>query len=337
VRASVESYSIKDLEPFYDFTRDIALGDARTNLRVIERALELGAVAAISEEVRGAVEGYNRDDCVSALRLRDWLEALRASIEAAGALLPRPEPKDGSAPEKLDDRARRVQSLVTALTADVPAERAKRDDEQQGRWLLANLLDWHRREAKAPWWEFFRLRDLSEDELLAEKAALSGLQFLARVGGTTKSPVDRYSYPLQDTEVNVGDELHLPNGTAFGSVAAIDREARTIDAKKRGAQREVHPSALFAHSVVNTDALADALLRIADDVVQHGSLVGTQYRAARELVFSRPPRIRTGAFEAQPGESAAEFAVRIAAYIDNSALAIQGPSGQNVHWRSDDL
>ena len=206
VRASVESYSIKDLEPFYCFTRDVTLGDARTNLRVIERALELSAATAIPDEVRGAVEGYNRDDCFSALRLRDWLEQIRASLANGGTSVPRPEPKDGTAPEKLDDRARRVQALMTALTGDVRAERAQRDDEQQGRWLLAHLLDWHRREAKAPWFEFFRLRDLSEDELFAEKAALSGLQFVTRVGGTKKSPVDRYSYPLQDTEVNVGDQ-----------------------------------------------------------------------------------------------------------------------------------
>jgi predicted RecB family nuclease len=63
VRASVERYSIKDLEPFYGFKRDVELDDARTNLRVVERALELGATDAVTGEVRAAVEGYNRDDC----------------------------------------------------------------------------------------------------------------------------------------------------------------------------------------------------------------------------------------------------------------------------------
>jgi len=154
-------------------------------------------LAAITDHARAAVEGYNRDDCVSALRLRDWLEQLRASLEAAGTPVPRPVPKDGAAPDKLDDRARRVQGLMAGLTTNVPVERTGRDEEQQGRWLLAQLLDWHRREAKAPWWEFFRLRDLTEDELLDERAAVSGLHFLSRVGGTIKSPVDRYSYPRQ--------------------------------------------------------------------------------------------------------------------------------------------
>jgi predicted RecB family nuclease len=327
LRASVERYSIKDLEPFYGFARTVALVDARTNLRVIEHALELGVLDAVTDKARAAVEGYNRDDCVSALRLRDWLEQLRASVEAGGTPVPRPIPEDGAAPEKLDDRARRVQSLMAALTADVPAERDERNDEQQGRWLLAHLLDWHRREAKAPWWEFFRLRDLSEDELFAEKAALSGLRFVARVGGTKKSPIDRYDYPRQDTEVRGGDALHLQDGTDFGSVDTIDRVARTVEVKKRGAQADVHPSAVFAHSAVNTDVLAEALLRLAEDVVQHGVSGGTRYRAARELLLGRPPRLRAGAFEVGTDETAVQFAVRIAGELDDTVLAIQGPPG----------
>ena len=90
IRASVERYSIKDLEAFYSFTRSIQLPDARTNLRVIERALELGdRGAAVTADVRAAVERYNSDDCLSALHLRDWLEQLRASIEAGGTQVPR--------------------------------------------------------------------------------------------------------------------------------------------------------------------------------------------------------------------------------------------------------
>lgn len=121
--------------------------------------------------------------------------------------------------------------------------------------------------------------------------------------------------------------MHLPDGRDFGTVATIDRLARTVDVKKRGAQAEVHPSALFAHSVMNSDVLADALLRIADDVLERGLSGGTQYRAARELLLSRPPRLRSSAFQAQPRESAVQFAVRIATDIDHSILAIQGPPG----------
>jgi uncharacterized protein len=66
--ASVEDYSIKKLEPFYGFERTVKL--------------EVADTEAITSEVRSAVEGYNRDDCISAWRLRDWLKQLRAEVEA---------------------------------------------------------------------------------------------------------------------------------------------------------------------------------------------------------------------------------------------------------------
>ncbi len=327
IRASVERYSIKDLEPFYAFKRTLDLAEVRTNLRVVERALELGAVDAITPEVRSAVESYNRDDCVSALRLREWLEGLRTSVVASGIPVPRPQTKDGGASEQIDERARRVKAAVVALTAGVSAERAQRSEEQQAKWLLAHLLDWHRREDKAPWWEFFRLRDLSDDELFDEKAAISDLHFVARVGGTEKSPIDRYTHPLQDTDVRNGDSLHLPEGIAFGKVEAIDRVARTLDVKKRGAQADIHPTSVFAHSVVDSKELAAALMRIAEDVIQHGMVGGTDFRVARELLLARPPRIRSGAFDPLPEEDAVAFATRIATDLDNTILAIQGPPG----------
>jgi uncharacterized protein len=342
LRASVERYSIKDLEVFYGFRRAVDLNDARSNLRVVARALELGTSeppltralspegrggTVIPAEVRAVVEGYNRDDCESARRLREWLEHLRAEVERDGTPVPRPQPKDGAPSTEIDDRARRVLALMEALTADVPVDRAERSDEQHARWLLAHLLDWHRRESKAPWWEFFRLRDLDESELIDERAAIAGLRFIGRIGGTARSPIDRYSYPAQDTDVRAEDNVHLPDGTSFGTVQEIDRWGRCVDIKKRGAQAEVYPSAIFAHSVVNSDVLADALLRIAEHVVQHGMAEESGYKASLELLLSRPPRLREEIFRAREGEGAVEFATRIGPDLDETILAIQGPPG----------
>ncbi len=329
VRASVEGYSIKDLEPFYGFERNVELQEARKNLRMVERALELAAQDVITPEVRAAVEGYNLDDCISALRLRDWLERLRSEVEASGISVPRPAPGEGAAPEAVDEKARRVQALVDALTAGVSPDRAARNDEQQARWLLAHMLDWHRREKKAVWWEYFRLRDLTAAELHDEKAALSDLIFVKRVGGTKRSPIDRYRYPPQDSDVREGDELRLPegDGSKVGTVAAIDRGARTVDVKKTSALADVHPKAAFAHLDINSDVLADALLRIAEDVARNGMAGSADYRAARELLLGRSPRLSTGAFAAPRNETAPDFAVRIAPLLDHTVLAIQGPPG----------
>ena len=67
MRASVESYSIKRLEPLYGYVRDIALPDANRSLAKVQAHLELGDFD-IDDADRDVVAGYNRDDCLSTLR-----------------------------------------------------------------------------------------------------------------------------------------------------------------------------------------------------------------------------------------------------------------------------
>ncbi|HEV3191412.1 MAG TPA: AAA domain-containing protein, partial [Polyangiaceae bacterium] len=328
VRASVEGYSIKDLEPLYGFAREVGLRNAGANRRVVERALELGAPDAITTEVRLAVEGYNRDDCLSARDLRDWLETLRTQAENLGAL-PRPFATDGAAPEGVTDRARRICPLIHALTVDLPLERAERSDEQQARWLLAKLLEWHNRENKAVWWDLYRLRDLPAEELLDEPAILTGLEFVERVEQTKRGiPTDRYVFPPQEFELRDKD-VHLRDekATDFGTVVAFDRAARTIDIRKRGAHADHHPQVVFLHSFVRTDVLEDAIERVAEDVVRLGINDGTGYRAARALLLRELPRLSARPFQQRDGASPVAFAEHVVADLDETVLAIQGPPG----------
>src|SRR4029079_1977180 len=62
LRAGIERYSIKNLEPLYRFTRDVALAEANRSLKQMEHGLELGDPESVPADVRAVVEGYNRDD-----------------------------------------------------------------------------------------------------------------------------------------------------------------------------------------------------------------------------------------------------------------------------------
>src|SRR5262249_28813498 len=76
LRASVERYSLKDLEIFFGFDRKTDLREASRNLRSMECALELNESTAIPSDVLKTVQAYNEEDCLSTLRLRDWLEGI---------------------------------------------------------------------------------------------------------------------------------------------------------------------------------------------------------------------------------------------------------------------
>lgn len=329
IRVGVERYTLKHLEDVHAFTRSLDLRDASAQLRCVERALELADVYAISDEVRAAVEIYNREDCFSTLSLRNWLEKVREGVTADGTAVPRPEPGDGDPPEELNERQQRILALFERLTLDVPLDPRDRNREQDARWLLAHLLDWHRREAKATWWEYFRLQGLSDEDLLEEKPGLSGMTFVGSFGGTAACPIHRYQYPQQDHDIRARQTLHLPDGDGFGNVVALDPGASTIDVKKRKATRDVHPSAVFAHDFVSPGPLPDALERLANWVSVHGVDALGPTRAARDLLLKAPPRLPLSSASdlVQEGEELLAAGRRLALELDHGVLPIQGPPG----------
>ena len=103
LRASVESYSIKRMEAFYDFAREIDLRDAGSSIVAFEEWLELGEGERPEANHLDRIERYNRDDVVSNLRLRDWLESLRAEFATlTGLEVPRPVARDAQLPRRPD-------------------------------------------------------------------------------------------------------------------------------------------------------------------------------------------------------------------------------------------
>ncbi|MBR0831342.1 TM0106 family RecB-like putative nuclease [Bradyrhizobium manausense] len=326
VRASVESYSIKKLEPLYRFERAVPLIDVGGAMARVQACLELADTGGIDPGDQAAVIGYNRDDCASTRALRNWLEGLRGELIAQGKTIDRPHPKAAEIGEDLSAWKRRVAELVGRLTNDVSDDVANRNEEQQARWLLAHLVDFFGRENKAVWWDYFRLSDLSAEDLLHERAGLGGLIFVGGVGGTVRAPIHRYTFAVQETDVRADDELRNAGGDKLGSVVAISSDDRTIDIKKRQDTASLHPHAVFAHKFVDNQVLAESIFRIGDYVADHGITGAGSYRAARDLLLKVAPRLREGSLE-EASEPLLARAMRTALSLDQSALPVQGPPG----------
>lgn len=326
LRASVESYSIKQMEPFYAFTRGTPLADANSALANFQTHLELGDAPSIADDVKATVRAYNEDDCRSAASLSAWLEALRTRLVADGIDVPRPQPGDGAPNEKITDWLIKINGLIDRLTADVPVDPAERNAEQQARWTLANILDWHRREEKAVWWEYFRLADLSAEDLRDERAGLADLEFVGVVGGTAKAPIHRYRFSPQETEIRGGEELRTLGGDKLGKVEAISFADETVDIKKRQDTAHLHPQAVFAHSHVDTKVIAEALARIGEHVADHGVGGDGPYQAARDLLLRERPRVGSESLH-RADETTVDAAVRLCADLGGGVLPIQGPPG----------
>ncbi|MCY4661715.1 MAG: TM0106 family RecB-like putative nuclease [Acidobacteria bacterium] len=302
LRASVESYSIKQLEPFYGFDRDVDLGAATRSLIALEVRLESGSGTGVPDELRARIEGYNRDDCLSTLRLAGWLESCRKELEArTGAPVPRPALRDEER-EREREAAAEVQAVFDALVAGLPDGADDVDlglnDEQRARQLLAHLLEFHRREDKSTWWEFFDRCRLDPEELIEHRATLGGLAYGGAVDQVKRSTVHRYRFPEQTHEMEVGDEPKNPDTAESedlkrgfcGTVVALEEAERTIDLKRARNSPVPHPAALVPLDTVNSKVLRESLLRLAQAVVAGGFSPDSPRRAAFDLLRRLPPR-----------------------------------------------
>ncbi|MFC7878834.1 TM0106 family RecB-like putative nuclease [Isoptericola sp. NPDC057391] len=185
LRISDRSKSIKKLEPLY-MGDELRSGDVTTAAASIVAYAEYTALrdAGRHDEADALlrdIADYNRYDCVSTLRLFDWLREAAdvvdartaegaAPAEGAGPASRRPVgPVEAPAPETpRQAAAREARERRRALEAEVRErvgeDRGARDDEAQGLAMIGASLGYWRRESKPFWHEHYSRLELPPDE-----------------------------------------------------------------------------------------------------------------------------------------------------------------------------
>lgn len=331
VRASVEKYSIKDLEKFYGYRRQVDLREVSKHKSMYEFLLETNKLEEASEEMTEAIRLYNEDDCISTARLHDWLEHLRETAINQGGEIPRPLPKPREATEKITQHQERIKPLMDALLADVPVSREERSLEQQANFLLAHMLNWYRREEKSMWWEYYRLLELTEEELLEEKNAISKLTYTGKSFAEKKSVVYEYQFPIQEVELKLDKSVTNQEKKAAGTIFNLDIKQGLLQLKKGPSlDHEDHPTSVYYLDKVPFDVKEQAIIRLAVWVIANGiDSEAADYRAVRSLLLRNAP---AGKVTLANPEDYLSLTKGWAQNLDHACLPIQGPPGSGKSY-----
>ncbi|MDJ0377781.1 bifunctional RecB family nuclease/DEAD/DEAH box helicase [Cryobacterium sp. PH31-L1] len=154
MRVGSRSYSIKKLEPLYMGAelRGGEVTNAADSITEYAAARDLHAHGDRVEAQRmlSSIADYNRYDCVSTLRLRDWLLTLArgAGICSAGGTTEADADPLQQSP---------VRDALLALAAPTTPHTPRTTDQTAAAFAAA-AIDYHRREQKSFWWgHYFRL------------------------------------------------------------------------------------------------------------------------------------------------------------------------------------
>ncbi|SDH44424.1 uncharacterized protein SAMN04515691_1459 [Leifsonia sp. 98AMF] len=360
VRVGSRSYSIKKLEPLYmgDELRESDVTTGADSITEYANARDLIALGRLDEAqpLLDDIGDYNRYDCVSTLRLRDWLisRATENGIPIGAA----PMEETEAAPE-----ASPLRAGLLAFAGD-PLD-PHRDADRRAMALAAAAIDFHRREQKSFWQSHFArlIQPIEEwgetrDVLVVESATVLrdwyldegqrverrellltgawGAGSAVRVSERT-GPYLLYEYPGPFRQPRA-----QPGARASRTVAVIDALEDGSIVVRETLPPEVAPYRDLPSAL--TPAAPPDSRRLGEAIREWGTalLIARHHEtwpvdATIDLLRRTPPRTRSGALVPDPTSSgddgASDGTGRIDAVVaslldlDRSYLAVQGPPG----------
>lgn len=358
IRISQSSYSLKKLEPLY-MGDELRESEVTTGADSIVAYVDYTVLVAAGQAEEAAAQlaeiaDYNRYDCVSTLRLRDWLLA-RADEENVGR---RPD----LVPDELKDDALAREEDVTRAALLAPIENipaAGRDADQTALALAAAAIEYHRREDKTYWWEHFN-REIAPIEEWADQRDVFVVDRADLVAGWDRAEGRRMDSRVirlrgrlaPGSRLGIGERPHVmyddPIPDACRPVPAGQRgehsRARVLEVTADGTEVlleestgvgndpwEEFPLALTPAAPIPTRSQRQAILewgtRVAD------ALPARLPDASLDLLRRIPPRLAPAPGESAGVLTAPDAASPIAAIVDSllrlesSYLAVQGPPG----------
>ena len=334
IRISQPGYGIKKVEAFYMDQRDTAVTEGGESIVAYEQWIETGEQRILDE-----IAEYNEEDCVSTLKLRDWLLGLRDEAEAKfGHEIASQEPEERERTEEALKEWEETDRLRAVLLAGVPDDLAGATDEQRALWLMAQLVDYHRREDKPVWWAFFERRGMSPDELVEDAESIGDLRPVAGVEpeAEKKSLVYTLEFPVQEHRFYPGAEANDPaTGKGAGSILSVDDVAGRLRLSRGKARSpDPLPRSLIPGRPYDTKRQRAALRRLAAQIDRDGVTGVGRYRALRDVLSRVLPHVK-GLEPGAPLQSESvelDHAKEITLGLDESYLFIQGPPGSGKTW-----
>ncbi len=344
IRVGAESYSLKSLEPLY-MGSELRTGDVTTATDSITKYGQYCQLRADGRHddavtVLKEIEDYNRYDCRSTQKLRDWL--FKCAIESAVIPLgPQPVIAGGEIADN--------DELFTALARFAGDEPSSRTPEQTAVAMISAARGYHRREDKPFWWGHFDRINSPVDEwsdntgvFVIESATVENdwnippgarkPQRRVRVSGSMAaggSSTDMHA--LYDPPSPTGLTTD-PQRRGCGSTTVIEcndpsapTELLILEREpKNGGPFEQRPFALTPGPPIPTKPLRQSIETTATRVA--AGLPALPRGAITDILVRNPPRTRSGVAIPHSGDTAADITAALL-NLDSSYVAVHGPPG----------
>ena len=316
ILTSENSYSIKNLEKFYDFKRtgDLKKGDASQDFYA-------NWIETKNQNLLDEIEFYNKQDCHSTYELRQWLISIRPQ-----------ECKWYHPATKEDDKIEKPFEIKLGEYFDYINKRKLKNKNIQT--IVSQVLGFFRRDNRPDYRLFFERKNMSHEELVEDTECIGYMTQVEEPYREKNSNVYTFSFPDQEYKIKKGDRPVNANNVLLGESESVGEVFEEVDQKnniiklKKSTKGELLPHTLSIGKrqppLVND--LEAATYRYIDSLFLGEK---KEYGAINGILAKEIPKIK-GIKPGDPIINSNNFIEEIPKVIlnlDNSYLFIQGPPG----------
>jgi uncharacterized protein len=318
LRIGEDGYSLKTVERLYRPKRATEVATAADSIVQYARWIESRQPGGWTHStILKSIRDYNEDDCTSTAELLQWLR--KVVVEHQISVAPSDSASAPPAPKELPPEV--VARLDTASKLRTQGDAVS--------VVLAEVIDFHRREEKPMWWRMFDRATTTSEELRDDPACIESIQAIGVPTPEKLSLVQAYRFdPSQECKLAAGDKskvMFTHNLNAKFTLLELDGSAGNLCLKigKKGLNEKCagafpQQGSLLPDEHVSAKTIQTALTEV---VARHVS--GKLDAPVVALLNRVPPATPLQ----ENGESTIEAAIRIAGSMSGGCLVIQGPPG----------
>jgi len=321
LRIGEGDYSLKTLERLYRPKRATQVTNAAESMVQYARWIESRQSRSWKESpILAGIRAYNEDDCLSTAELLGWLRTV-----ASGMAMP---------------AGRRIVSPIIASAPVVSAKalppevlrRLKLVDDLRRRTdsvsvVLAEVLDFHRREEKPMWWRLFDRASATVDDLRDDPGCIASVRAVGAPIGEGQSLLQEYQFdPAQECKLAADDiVVFAHNLRARLTITYLDlRFGRlTLKIGRKSLAQKFENEIPAGGSLLADEYVSAKVIQVALSDLGAAQLHASLPLALTALLQRRAP----SEVLQRAGESVPDAAIRVAAAMRGGCLVVQGPPG----------
>jgi len=317
---SENSYSLKNIEKFYEFNRegDIKKGD-------VSQEYYNEWIETQDQKFLDEIESYNKQDCQSTYKLHQWLLKIK------------PEETSWFIPQRSEEMKLREWE-IDMLTYQKKVKKSKIKNIKV-KQLMSDIIGFYNREDKPAWREFFERRIMSDEELIEDPECIGNMKSIGKPTQDKRSYIYNYEFEDQDFKLRkekktvIANNQDLEQKDFAGRIIEIDYKKKHV-ILRRGTSQGILPHILSIgpdKPTANTKLISNTYKFIE-------SLIDGEkkYSALKDFLDKQLPKIKgikTGEKIITTNDFNKEIP-KVISNLDNSYLYIQGPPGTGKTYQA---